>query len=444
MRALLQAEAGMMIRQLLTVVVLAVAAGCNPAGDAGPAHEAVLYLTGTDFSSWTEKTGDWEITGGASLEPGRPKRLSGEPGTGVLLNGKKGNTVDLVSRSEFGDCEAHVEFLLSKDSNSGVYLMGRYEIQIFDSWKKEGEYPGIECGGIYQRWDEKRDPKGYEGHSPEVNASRPPGEWQAFDVVFRAPKFDASGEKVQNACFVKVQHNGVLIHENVELTGPTRGSLFEHEASEGPLRLQGDHGPVAYRNVWIRTRSSESSPPDLSGEWTPLFDGRSLDGWSAKPGGKWEVRGGMIAGTSPASETRHGILLTEKRYGDFTARFKYRVLRGNSGFYFRADKTADAVSVHGFQAELDEKSDAGGLYETGGRAWVIRPDSASSGRWFRPGRWNDMTVSAEGRRIRVWVNGIQTAELLNDPGRPEGFIGLQLHGGMDMDVRFRDIQIRTP
>jgi hypothetical protein len=147
-----------------------------------------------------------------------------------------------ISKDAFGDCEAHVEFLLSRDSNSGVYLMGRYEIQIYDSWKKESDYPGIECGGIYQRWDEIRNPKGYEGHSPKVNASKPPGEWQTFDFVFRAPNFDASGKKVQNACFVMVRHNGVLIHENVELTGPTRtgtcGSKPAHPNQSHPIRAE--------------------------------------------------------------------------------------------------------------------------------------------------------------------------------------------------------------
>ena len=417
---------------------------CESVSMARPEHQVVHYLTGEDLRPWSDQTGQWRVAGDAFLKPGNRKKLAGKSGAGILLNGDKGNTVDLISREAFGDCEAHIEFLLSRDSNSGVYFMGRYEIQIFDSWKKKSEYPGIECGGIYQRWDEKRTPKGYEGHSPRVNASRPPGEWQTFDFVFRAPKFDKSGKKVQNACFVKVLHNGVLIHENVELTGPTRGSLFEDEASAGPLRLQGDHGPIAYRNLWIKIRSNRSEPPDLNGKWTALFDGKTLKGWFVKPGGKWGIRSGMIAGTSPGTETQHGILLHGRKVKDFTARLKYRCIKGNSGFYFRVDTVGDAVSVNGFQAEIDERKDAGGLYETGGRAWVVQPDSASAGKWFRPGAWNEMVVSAQGRRIRVWVNGIQTAELVNDPGRLEGFPGLQLHGGMEMNVMFKDVLIRVP
>jgi hypothetical protein len=159
----------------------------------------------------------------------------------------------LLSRHEHGDCEAHVEFVIPQGSNSGVYFQGRYEIQVLDSWGKPAERLGHgDCGGIYQRWDPNRKPPGYEGHPPRVNASRPPGEWQTFDVIFRAPRFDADGKKVANARFVKVVHNGKLIHENVEVTGPTRAAAFGDEKPTGPIMLQGDHGPVAYRNVWLK------------------------------------------------------------------------------------------------------------------------------------------------------------------------------------------------
>ena len=100
--------------------------------------------------------------------------------------------------------------------------MGRYEIQVYDSFGVEKDkYPGIECGGIYPRWINEKD---VEGHSPRVNASKPPGQWQSFDITFRAPRFDASGKKIANAKVVKVVHNGKVIHENVELNGPTRGA----------------------------------------------------------------------------------------------------------------------------------------------------------------------------------------------------------------------------
>ncbi len=209
-------------------------------------------LTGSDLSAWRGPTGQWQVVGDTFTNPQNEKSLSSKPGTGVILNGPAGKTSHLLSRAEFGDVKAHIEFMVPNGSNSGVYFMGRYEIQVYDSYGVErAEYPGIECGGIYQRWDNNREPKGYEGRSPRVNASRPPGQWQTFDVIFRAPRFDATGRKLANARFEKVVHNGVVIHEDIELTGPTRASAYNDEKPAGPLMLQGDHGPVAYRNIRI-------------------------------------------------------------------------------------------------------------------------------------------------------------------------------------------------
>jgi sugar phosphate isomerase/epimerase len=210
-----------------------------------------VYLLGQDLSAWRPDTGQWQIVGDVFMNPQNESLLSSKLGAGVALNGPTGRTVQLFSKKEFGDVRAHIEFMVPKGSNSGVYFMGRYEIQVFDSWQKASEYPGIECGGIYQRWDENKEPKGFEGHSPRVNACRPPGQWQSFDVVFRVPRFDETGKKISNARFEKIVHNGVVIHEDVELTGPTRASAYEDEKPAGPLMLQGDHGPVAYRNIWI-------------------------------------------------------------------------------------------------------------------------------------------------------------------------------------------------
>jgi hypothetical protein len=185
-----------------------------------------------------------------SLDASDAKKFDIQPGAGVLVNGAKGRTVDLLTEREFGDIEVHIEFVITKGSNSGVYFQGRYELQIYDSFGvAKDKYPGIECGGIYPRW---ADGKEFEGHSPRVNASRPPGQWQSFDVVFRAPRFDAQGKKTENARFVKVLHNGTLVHENIEVTGPTRASHFADEKPLGPLLFQGDHGPVAYRNVRVK------------------------------------------------------------------------------------------------------------------------------------------------------------------------------------------------
>lgn len=209
-----------------------------------------FLFNGRDLTGWRAPRGDWAVGDNVSLVPGKPEALALAAGEGVFFNGTAGRTVNLLTEAEFGDVELHLEFCLSRNSNSGVYLQGRYEVQIFDSYGvAQSPYPGIECGGIYPRWIGEQN---VDGHSPRVNASRAPGEWQSFDIRFRAPRFDAAGTKTANARFLRVVHNGQVVHENVELRGPTRAAQWEDEQPKGPVLLQGDHGPVAYRNLRVR------------------------------------------------------------------------------------------------------------------------------------------------------------------------------------------------
>ena len=202
-----------------------------------------------DLTGWRQPTGDWMAVDSAEMDADNRRKLRLTAGAGVLVNGKAGKTFDLLSVMEHRDVDITVEFLLPEGSNSGVYLQGRYEVQIFDSW---GNYDltFADCGGIYEGGSAGG--KVFGGQRPRVNASLPPGRWQRFDIVFRAPRFDEAGRKTENARFVQVTHNGVVIHEDVEVTSPTRAAAFEDERSWGPLMLQGDHGPVAYRNLVVR------------------------------------------------------------------------------------------------------------------------------------------------------------------------------------------------
>ncbi len=219
-----------------------------------------IRVSTDDLNAFREPTGTWYTGGDAIADSQNEALLASLPGSGVLINGKDGKTHHLITKEEWGDVELHIEFMVPKGSNSGVYFQGRYEIQVLDSWGV-AEPKHSDCGGIYQRWHEEPgipdDQRGYEGRPPRVNASRPPGTWQSFDVVFKAPRFDAEGRKIENAKFVRVIHNGIVVHENEELSGPTRASLFNDEAPKGPVMLQGDHGPVAYRNFWVRPLSEQ-------------------------------------------------------------------------------------------------------------------------------------------------------------------------------------------
>ena len=152
--------------------------------------------------------------------------------------------------------------MMAKGANSGIYLQGRYEVQLLDSWSVINPKAG-DNGGIYERWNEDKPEgqKGYEGHPPRQNASRAPGLWQHIKISFQAPRFNATGQKTENARILRIELNGVSIQENVELSGPTRGAIQNDEVASGPLRLQGDHGTVAFRN--IKLTAYDKPKPEL-------------------------------------------------------------------------------------------------------------------------------------------------------------------------------------
>jgi Domain of Unknown Function (DUF1080) len=151
-----------------------------------------------------------------------------------------------VTDEKFGSFELFLEFMTAKGSNSGVYLHGLYEVQIFDSYGFEGPLTVGDCGGLYEHSDNTG------GVPPIRNACRAPGEWQSLHVWFTAPQFDTMGHKRRNARALRVLLNGIVVQENVELTGPTRSSLEIPEAPHNPLMLQGDHSAIAYRNIYIK------------------------------------------------------------------------------------------------------------------------------------------------------------------------------------------------
>jgi hypothetical protein len=228
---------------LLVLLVAGCASGLVSSSD------SLDLFNGQDLSQWRNTSG-WTVAKSVSLNRKDPHLFVIHPGTGIFVNGPTGKEHNIKSFAEHGDAAIHVEFNVSSNSNSGVYVQGRYEVQILDSFGKPNDHLKYgDCGGIYQRW---KNGKGYEGTAPLVNASRRPGQWQSFDIVFRAPRFDDAGKKTQNGRFVKVWQNGKLIHENVEVTGPTRSPAFDKEAPMGPIVLQGDHGPVAFRNLRIK------------------------------------------------------------------------------------------------------------------------------------------------------------------------------------------------
>ncbi len=252
---------------LIAGLVLAAAFAALPFEDRndGESHGDAPYLiedgwrplfNGKDLAGWhgqdPNARNEWFTTRGVIFERLLgPTRLQAVDAPGDrMMNGRMGRTVNIVTDEKFGDVELYLEFMLAKGSNSGVYLQGLYEIQVFDSYgTPEWNLTSSDCGAVYHRWINEQ---GVGGSAPAHNASRAPGEWQSYHIWFRAPRFDASGKKVENAKFVRVLFNGVPIQQNVEVEGPTRAHMPIAEAPLNPIMLQGDHGPVAYRNIYVR------------------------------------------------------------------------------------------------------------------------------------------------------------------------------------------------
>ena len=203
------------------------------------AAQAVEPFNGKDLTGWKLKgaaeKSKWKV-GKASLDPAAQNKLAVADGQ-ELVNAQGGG-VDLYSEAKHGDAVIEVELMVPKGSNSGVYVMGEYEVQVLDSFGKEKLGTG-DIGALYG------------AAPPRVNASKPPGEWQKLTIDFRAPKFGADGKKTANAKFVKIELNGQVIQEDVEMKGPTPAGVTGKEAAEGPLMFQGDHGPVAFRGIKI-------------------------------------------------------------------------------------------------------------------------------------------------------------------------------------------------
>ena len=180
--------------------------------------------------------------------------FSTSKGTGILVNlsDEENRGSNLFTKKDFGDIDLELDYMMARGSNSGIYLQGRYEVQLEDTWGAQNP-TSASNGGIYEYLDgsDPEGDQGYGGHPPRYNASRAPGLWQHLEISFQAPRFSDNGKKIENAKILQVKLNGVIVQENVELLEPTRGTIDTQEKATGPLRFQGDHGAVAFRNIKI-------------------------------------------------------------------------------------------------------------------------------------------------------------------------------------------------
>lgn len=238
------------MKQRFTLFTLAITAlGLNLGLADHHGSKAAKPFNGKDLHDWSFKAKQTKegkmikpkwVVGTPSLAQDNPKALAASAGEGAMVNlvSGHGQSLDIYSNATFGSSRIEVELLVAQGANSGVYLMGEYEVQVLDSYGKDKLGNG-DMGAVYG------------ATPPPVNACKKPGEWQKYVFEYEAPKFDAQGNKTANFKILKVELNGQVLHENLELKGPTPSGVTGREAAQGPIMFQGDHGPVAYRNLKI-------------------------------------------------------------------------------------------------------------------------------------------------------------------------------------------------
>jgi len=322
----------------------------------------------------------------------------------------KGGHGWLCTKREYGDFILELE-VMPVSGNSGVQIRSH-----FDSRDRMVGYQ-IEVDPSARAWSGGLYEQGRRGWLQNLEKNEPArkafktGEWNKYRI-------ECVGDSIKSWV------NGIPAADYVDSMDLA-----------GVIALQvhsGKNVEVRFRNIRIQNLARHA--------WKPIWDGKTLNGWHQIGKGDWKVESGVIHGLHASAEPEFGHLVSDKVFGDFTVRLKYLTVQGNSGLYFRIEEKG-VTGVSGFQAEIDPRQDAGGLYETNGRGWVSKPAPEEVKKCFRPGEWNTMTVSAHGRRIAVDVNGFRTAELRDDPGRLDGRLALQLHGGQEGDVSFKDLEV---
>jgi len=419
-------------------------------GIAAPA-EAVVLFDGTDFSQWSRADGEpvgWRLADGA---------MQIVPGKGSI-----------VTRRDFRDFYLHIEFNVPVTEaqsqgrgNSGVYIQRRYEVQILDSYGQPPAYNG--CGALYR------------SKAPDINACLPPGQWQSYDILFTAARWQGE-TKIANAR-ISVWQNGRRIHNDAELPNKTGAGQLEGP-SAGPILLQ-DHGnAVQFRNIWIVPLHETGAPNTLTDTekadgWRLLFDGRTSKGWRSARGATfpthgWAIRDGMIV-VNPGDgreSARGGDIITTEQYSDFDFKVDFRLTPGaNSGIkYFCIDEllrqTGSAIGLE-YQILDDARHPDAKKGRNGNRTLASLYDLIpAKGKKARPiGQWNTARIVSKGGHVEHWLNGRLVLEYergskefqdlvaiskykrwANFGMAEKGHLLLQDHGD---EVAFRNIKIRV-
>jgi hypothetical protein len=402
-------------------------------GDNGTApSDAIILFDGKNLDEWTNEKGEaagWTIHDGI---------VTVKAGTGAI-----------ISKKQFADCQLHIEWKTPSEikgegqgrGNSGVFLQNRYELQVLDSYNNP-TYSNGQAGSIYKQ------------SIPLVNASRKPGEWQTYDIIYTAPRFNVDST-LKSPAFITVLHNGVLIQYHYQIKGSTEyigQPKYEKHQFKQPIGLQ-DHGnPVSYRNIWIRELNTQK-----------LFNGTDTKGWYSyldtlgknnDPERNFKVENGIIC----IAGKRFGYLCTEKSYSNYylKAEFKWGEKRypprendkRDSGILYNFNEVnPDKVWPICFECQVQE-GDCGDYWCVG---TMIDSPNKSAIEWgmkriFRTqnfenprGEWNTIEIISNGNQSEHYVNG-HLVNFGKNASVSEGKILIQSEGS---EVYYKNIVISS-
>jgi hypothetical protein len=366
--------------------------------NSGIPSDAVVLFDGTNLAEWQAEAGGapgWTVADGV---------LTIKPGAGGIR-----------TKREFADCQLHLEWhspaaVVGEGQgrgNSGVYLQGRYEVQILDNYNNP-TYANGQAASLYKH------------AAPLVNACRAPGEWQTYDIVYNAPRFNGDGS-VRSPARVTVLHNGVLVQDHTEFAGPTAyigTPPYEKHPFRQALLLQEHGNPVCFRNIWIRELNTRTlfNGHDLTG-WYPFLDKRAR---GQDPAGVFRVEDGVLH----VSGSELGYVATEESFANYHLRAEFKwgekryaprdQSRRDSGIlYHFAASEPDNVWPKSFECQVQEE-DCGDVWCVGtqlespnrhlqewGMNHIVRSENFEHPR----GEWNTIEIVCRDGEIEHWVNG---------------------------------------
>lgn len=397
----------------------------------------IELFNGKDLSNWRTSDGNaamWKVQDGYIEVTPVPLPL-----TAQSLSQKS-----IVTDQELPlDFELHAEFWIPSEpakkdqarGNSGIFLHGRHEIQICDSFDNPIAKPKTACGALYGQI------------AVTENANLPPETWQSFDITFQSPRFDANQTLTEPGKLTVVLNGKTVVKDAIVTSKDTIGATNSNYGKPGPIQLQAHGSPVRFRNLRIRPLKANDA-----NAFSPLFNGKDLDGWqthSTQPGG-WKVEDGLLTGRATVSQPHH-LFTLRGDYRNFHLRAECKTnLYGNGGIIFRVPFAIDRPPINpvfpsGYEAQIIHEFPNSTYALTGSLKrqpdWLVKAKPLN----IKPDEWFILEVIANGPRIIVKVNGTETANV-EDTTLSRGHIALQSMSDTPTNVntliQYRKIEIR--